>query len=132
MQRILYTGGSLLLIGLLIIFATYDPSKYSFFPKCPFHSIFGIDCPGCGSQRAIHALLTGNIALAINYNLLMVLCIPLLFVHLVFKLMSFWLKRDMSFDLLYYPATPKVFLIVVVVFWIARNIPHYPFSYLAA
>lgn len=28
--------------------------------SCPFKSNFGIDCPGCGLQRSVLALLRGN------------------------------------------------------------------------
>lgn len=28
---------------------------------CLFKTYFGIDCPGCGAQRSIQSLLTGNI-----------------------------------------------------------------------
>ncbi len=34
------------------------PEKYLL--HCPFKSIFGFDCPGCGFQRSVLALLKGN------------------------------------------------------------------------
>ena len=38
-------------------------------PQCPFKQITGLSCPGCGIQRAIHALMHGEIKDAIHYNL---------------------------------------------------------------
>ncbi len=34
------------------------PEKYLL--HCPFKSIFGFDCPGCGFQRSVFALLKGH------------------------------------------------------------------------
>ncbi|MCZ4225565.1 DUF2752 domain-containing protein [Pedobacter rhodius] len=31
------------------------------FLSCPFKAHFGIDCPGCGLQRSVLALLKGNL-----------------------------------------------------------------------
>lgn len=36
--------------------------------SCFFKSHFGIDCPGCGMQRAFIALLKGNLSESIHYH----------------------------------------------------------------
>lgn len=36
--------------------------------KCPLFQLTGWQCPLCGSQRAVHELLHGNIGSAWNYN----------------------------------------------------------------
>ena len=33
---------------------------------CPFKSYFGIDCPGCGLQRSVVALLRGDFSASFN------------------------------------------------------------------
>lgn len=38
------------------------------YPRCMFHQLTGLYCPGCGSQRAIHAMLHGNWSQAWSYN----------------------------------------------------------------
>ena len=35
---------------------------------CLFRSATGYSCPGCGAQRAVHALLHGHFVEAIRYN----------------------------------------------------------------
>ena len=40
---------------------------------CPIHATTGVFCPGCGSSRAVSALLHGNFSLALHQNLLLVL-----------------------------------------------------------
>lgn len=47
-------------------------------PKCMVHELTGWNCPGCGSQRMLHAILHGNIAEAWHYNALFVILIPIL------------------------------------------------------
>lgn len=34
---------------------------------CPFKSLTGIDCPGCGFQRSVVAILQGNLHLSLQY-----------------------------------------------------------------
>ncbi len=58
------------------VYFTFDPSHSAWFPKCPFLVLTGYKCPGCGSQRAVHALLTGNLATAWHYNALLVVALP--------------------------------------------------------
>ena len=48
------------------------------YPRCMFRQLTGLDCPGCGSQRAIHALLHGHVAEAWGYNALLLVEMPLI------------------------------------------------------
>ena len=65
------------LIALVVPHSPPPPNEV-YFPKCPVKWTFGVDCPGCGSQRAVHALLNGDIAAAWGFNALLVASIPLL------------------------------------------------------
>jgi hypothetical protein len=56
--------------GLLFFF---DPLKYGFYPRCLLHEATGLLCPGCGSLRAAHQLLHGNLLAAVHLNALFVL-----------------------------------------------------------
>ena len=66
------------LTGLAILYYFIDPGESRFAPKCIFHSLTGWDCPGCGSQRMLHALLHGNLREAWYHNALFMSLIPLL------------------------------------------------------
>ena len=59
----------------LAVYAYFDPAGSVLFPKGPFRMLTGWDCPGCGSQRTIHALLHADIRQAFGYNPLLVLSI---------------------------------------------------------
>jgi hypothetical protein len=51
--------------------------------KCTIKSTFGIDCPGCGSQRALISLLKGNIAESISYHAALIPFIITIFLLLI-------------------------------------------------
>lgn len=42
--------------------------EYQLFPPCLFHRLTGLNCPGCGMQRFVHALTNGHPIEAIAYN----------------------------------------------------------------
>ena len=53
-----------------VVYYLMNPLDCKFAPKCPFWLLTGLKCPGCGSQRALHALLHGDILQAMRYNVL--------------------------------------------------------------
>ena len=66
----------LLVVGVIAagtVLFFFDPVRTWFYPQCLFHTLTGLQCPGCGSLRALHALLHGEIRRAVALN-------PLLFV----------------------------------------------------
>ena len=54
----------------------FDPSRSPFYPTCQFHRLTGLQCPGCGSLRALHQLLHGRLAAAFHFNALLVVALP--------------------------------------------------------
>lgn len=55
---------------------------------CLFKNIFGIDCYGCGITRAVLSGLHFNFEDAINYNIMVVIVLPLL--------IYIWIRITMS------------------------------------
>lgn len=53
---------------LLALYATLEPGQSRLFWTCPLFSWTGWYCPGCGSQRAVHALLHGQVRDAVGLN----------------------------------------------------------------
>lgn len=95
----------------------------TWFPKCPFRTLTGLLCPGCGSQRAIHNLLNLDIRGAFEQNALLVLSIPYLLTGLYFELVKpssttllAWRQR------LFGQQAIKIILVVVICFWVLRNL----------
>jgi len=104
----------------------FEPGKSGFFLACPFRKITGFTCPGCGSTRALHRLIHGDVIAAFQFNPLFVLALPLLLYVLV---------RYTDAAIRGKALNPKklnakyiwVLFVVILSFWIFRNTPFYPF-----
>ena len=121
---------SILLVaaGALLLLYFFVEPKNGILPKCFFHELTGLYCPGCGVQRSFHALLNGHILIAIDYNLLFILFLPLI----IFFILAFSLgRKHPATSFIYKPIFSFTVVIVVVSFWVLRNIPVTPFSWLA-
>ncbi len=117
------------LIGLALLFA-FDPAASRLFPRCPLFATTGLHCPGCGTSRALHQILHGNLAAAFRLNPLMVLLLPPTAYGLLAVCVREFSRRRLPTIFL-----PAVWiwglLAVVLLFWVLRNIPIYPLSLLA-
>lgn len=63
-------------VALGVLYYAVDPARSAWMPRCPLKWMTGLECPGCGSQRAVHALLHGDIAAAWHANALLVALLP--------------------------------------------------------
>ena len=52
--------GCMAIAGLLLLYL-YNPADVNLFPVCFFKYVTGLQCPGCGMQRAIHQLMHGHL-----------------------------------------------------------------------
>jgi len=106
-----------------ILYFVFDPSvSSSLFPKCPFYLLTGLQCPGCGIQRAIHCLLHGDVVQAFHYNAFAIIVLPFLFL----MLMGEWFNFRHWFDSFNRVAQHRYTFMVLVglclVWWIVRNL----------
>ncbi|MGH9971879.1 MAG: DUF2752 domain-containing protein [Pyrinomonadaceae bacterium] len=103
-----------------------EPGKSVLFPPCPFRALTGFTCPGCGTTRGLHQLLHGNLAAAFQLNPLMILTLPFLLYALLGYTNSILRGRPIKKNTL-----PAKYiwglLVIVLVFWVFRNTPFYPF-----
>lgn len=130
MKRIINIGLLIGFTGLAVLFFALDPARHDLFPRCLFNSITGYYCPGCGSQRAIHSLLHLNFAGVVSHNFLFLPAILLIIYHYSFPILNRFFNWKLP-NIFYFKNTPWIILSVVILFWIFRNIPTYPFSVLA-
>lgn len=68
----------ILLAMVVPIYYWFDPSQSDFMPRCVFKTYLHIECPGCGFQRALHALLHGDIQASLAFNPFLIISIPIL------------------------------------------------------
>jgi len=109
---------ALLLFG--FIYYALDPSASSLFPRCAFHSLTGYKCPGCGSQRAVHALLHGDVAAAFGYNALLFIAVPWIVLCLFAEGQR--MRNPRLYARLHAPLLIWLFLALVLIWWLLRNI----------
>jgi hypothetical protein len=104
-----------------VLYGLFDPAKYAFFPKCPFVILTGgLRCPGCGSQRALHALLHLDVKDAFLYNPMVIISIPFLILLItasIFKDTHPGFYKKLNSSLLI-----KLLLVLIIFWWIFRNI----------
>ena len=104
----------------VVIYSTFDPSASRWFPRCPFLMLTGLKCPGCGTQRAIHALLHGDVLSALHFNALLPVSIPLLLLYGYAELVR--TRKPRFYNRVNSVTAILAVLIVVIVWWIVRNI----------
>ncbi len=113
--------GAAALAGAVTLFSV-DPHEPGHYPVCPFLAVSGLYCPGCGSLRAMHDLLHGDLAGALARNPLAVLAVPYLVLALVTALLRAWGRPAPSSTSLPPWAVWGV-LGVVLSFAVLRNVP---------
>lgn len=117
------------IVGVVVLYL-WDPTGNAFFPKCIFFSATGLYCPGCGTQRALHHLLHARIATAFHHNAFALLALPMLAAGLWRWTLATWWAREP------WGRTPRAkwiwtLFVLVMAFWLLRNIPVYPLTLLA-
>jgi hypothetical protein len=118
----------ILLASIILYF--FNPDQPGIYPPSPFRALTGFYCPGCGSLRALHQLLHGNFLKALDFNPLMVIAAP----YLIYSYICY------SAPVILGSKVPKIFiqpnwiwltLKIILAYWVLRNLPFAPFSWLA-
>lgn len=113
-------AAAVFIAALAVIYFFFDPAQAQWMPKCLWKTLTATDCPGCGSQRMIHALMHADLAEAWRANAFAVCMIPVMAA-------LFWLElsRSRHADLyrkVHSPWLIAIFVVAVIVWWIARNL----------
>ena len=118
--------------GVCFFYFTFNPTEHSFFLSCPLRYATGLECPGCGSQRAVHQLLHGNIREAFGLNPFLLLSLPLIVYSLGLKVYNYLFNESRRFMLFYHKWFIYGYFGLAILFAIARNINTYPFTILSS
>lgn len=97
-------------------------------PPCPLYALTGLLCPGCGSTRALHALLHADPLRALSMNALLVASLPvlpLMALDALGMLAAPWRAR------LRWLLDARGWAVLVIGYGVLRNLPWMPFAALA-
>ncbi len=104
----------------------FEPGRSGFFPACPFRTLTGFTCPGCGSTRGLHRLLHGDVIGAFEFNPLLILSLPFLLFALLRYTQAAVTGHPFEVNRLNSKYIWMMF-VVIMCFWVFRNTPLYPF-----
>ena len=105
----------------MALLSRFPPDRYHFYPACPVYHYLHVYCPGCGSTRALAALLHGRLAEAMHYNPLFVVLLPMLCLFAGFVYWKAAVRNRIEWPQL--PQTVLASLLgVIAAFTIVRNL----------
>ena len=116
--------GCCLLAGAAYV-AANDPSEGGGFLPCPFRTLTGWWCPGCGLTRATHHVLRGDLAQALRYHLFVVVILAAIVAAWVGWLLAA-AGRSIGRPLASPTWLPSVAVAALVLFAVLRNLPAVP------
>ena len=129
-ERVCAASGLFVMSTAAFVVGYFNPVTAGFFPTCPFHSITGLNCPGCGMTRGFNALFHGDFLGALHFNAL----IPFFTILFGYFALSLLLVAVRGYGLNWKIFTPKIvtaFLVFTLIYAVGRNLPFYPFNLLA-
>lgn len=122
-KKFILPGLALLVAGIILYFLyRFDPGNSMYAPKCTFYYLTGLYCPGCGSQRALHALLHGHIGAAFGYNPLLILMLPYLLLGLFVNIYTYLTGIPVRWTIFYNRYIIWIIFGIITIFWILKNV----------
>lgn len=109
-------------LGVLGLYTLVDPGTSIIAPKCFVKMLTGYDCPSCGGQRALHAILNGNIKEALLLNPFLFIAIPYL-LAVAYTAFSHSKVATALRPYIQHRITIYFYIILYFAWWIIRNTP---------
>jgi len=123
----------LLLAAVVFVYLHEPVANKQYFPQCGFKRLTGVDCPGCGGLRSVHALTNGRIVEALRFHAGLVLSVPIV-IYLIILWGREWRATGVMPIPLAHESTNRPLIWIAVIFisiGVLRMIPAKPFSLLA-
>src|SRR4051812_46548263 len=76
--RVIASAAAVIFAAAAMLLYFVPPGEGTFYPRCTFHTMTGLHCPGCGATRCLAALVHGEFRQAMAYNVYLVLLLPFL------------------------------------------------------
>ncbi len=106
-------------VAIAFYYRFHDPAAGAV-PQCIFKRLTGLECPGCGSQRALHAVLNGDFSAAWHYNAILFFLMPVAALYGFAALdiaASRRLRRHIE-----HPVAIAIIAAAIIIWWFIRNI----------
>jgi hypothetical protein len=109
-------------LGAAVLLHLRDPHDSGSYGYCPFLTVTGLPCPGCGGLRAVNDLSRGDLVAALSSNVLSVALVAVLAVSWLVWVARRWQGQDVAMVRL---STRAAWVVVplIVAFGILRNTP---------
>lgn len=114
--------GALALAGATLL---HDPNQPGSWLVCPFLATTGFYCPGCGTLRALHALMSGDPVTAWSFNPLLIASLPVFGFVWVATVRRAWL--DVPRHWTPGPRLLALLPVLITAYWVLRNVPGFEF-----
>lgn len=108
-------------VGAAGVIMARDPNVAGSYGFCPLLATTGLDCPFCGGLRGTHALIQGDLATALDHNLLLPLFLVAGLLGIVGMLRGGGTRSPRTRWLWWGLAA------VTAIFFVVRNLPWFPF-----
>ena len=110
----------IIVVGLIILYGIFDPATSIVAPKCLFKTLTGYDCPSCGGQRALHALLNGEISRAFMLNPFLFIATPVIVAIAYTSFSNGKLAQHLK-PIVQSSTAIGIYLLLYIGWWIVRN-----------
>ena len=109
--------------ALAALLLRFPPDRSSFYPRCPIYTYLHLQCPGCGTTRALAALLGGHISTALHLNPLTTLLLPVALLYTAHRSVQRLANKQEQLSSLQPPNyVVYTLLAIAAIFTITRNL----------
>ena len=111
-----------LLLAMLLFFYFVNPEMQHYPIKCIWKMLTGTQCPACGFQRMMYALVHGQYQEALSSNYCFIIYIPFALMIILTEWYNYHHKLNFLRKILYNQYSLKLYIVLYFSWWIFRNI----------
>ena len=111
-----------IILAIVGFFYLVNPIVQHYPIQCPWRLLTSTQCPACGFQRAVHALIHGQLVEALSYNYFFVVSIPLAVAVVLAEWYNYHHKLDFLRSFVHHRYTIKAYVAIYFAWWVLRNI----------
>lgn len=120
LRRVLIAAALVVSAVMMVVFYTTVAPDSGFYPRCYFHLLTGLQCPGCGLQRMLNHLFHGEIGDAFRSNGFVLCALPFIVWFAIAELLR--KRKPALYEATF--STPVIIVtgVAVAAWMVARNL----------